>query len=209
MSPHPLLVRLLVRLYPRSWRNQYGAEFASILETCPLGIGTVLDVVRGASWQRLRAVSPATMLGTGAMLFAFGGLVLSPTAYGRTGTALIQASHKTFPTITVTFFESEIFALLLMFCGAWTQRRYGRGAAKAAMWMTILAGVPVTIFGILMLAGAVDGYSVAGNPLQALPPHPWAMVIAPAVRSLESAIWGTVGGQIGRRLGRTSQSASA
>lgn len=38
----------LVRLYPKAWRDRYGAEFQSLLEDRPPTIGDVVDTVRGA-----------------------------------------------------------------------------------------------------------------------------------------------------------------
>ena len=37
---NPKLARLLVRLYPRAWRERYGAEFAALLETGRGGVRT-------------------------------------------------------------------------------------------------------------------------------------------------------------------------
>jgi ribosomal protein L37AE/L43A len=40
--------RGLLALYPRAWRQRYGAEFAILLEEQPLTPAMVIDVVRGA-----------------------------------------------------------------------------------------------------------------------------------------------------------------
>ncbi|MDB5058178.1 MAG: ATP-dependent protease [Chloroflexi bacterium] len=61
----------LVRLYPRAWRQRYGADFAALLEQQPLTAGTVLDVVRGAldahkmAWQQQRAQTAQVRPGRG------------------------------------------------------------------------------------------------------------------------------------------------
>lgn len=40
---------LLLRLYPRSWRERYGEELLALIETQrPLGLGAWLDLLRGA-----------------------------------------------------------------------------------------------------------------------------------------------------------------
>ena len=199
----------LLRLYPRAWRNQYGAELADLLETRGLPINSIVDIARSAVWQRLRTISPAMVLGVGTMVVVLSGVVLSPTAYGRGGSALIQPSHITFPTIRVTFFSSEVFALLLIVCGFWTHRRRGHGSAKAAMWMTLVAGFPVTVFGLLMLAGAVTAaIPLPAEPNQIVTPLPWALILAPPLRMFESAIWGAVGGQLGRWFPRRTDLAA-
>lgn len=43
----------LIRLYPRSWRERYEAEFLSLMETRPPTIGDRVDIVRGAVDARL------------------------------------------------------------------------------------------------------------------------------------------------------------
>jgi hypothetical protein len=45
----------LLRLYPRAWRQRYGAEFAALLEQQPLTPLAVVDVVRGALDARAMA----------------------------------------------------------------------------------------------------------------------------------------------------------
>jgi hypothetical protein len=45
------LATYLVRLYPPRWRERYGNEFEELLEHERAHLGTVLDVVRAASWQ--------------------------------------------------------------------------------------------------------------------------------------------------------------
>jgi hypothetical protein len=54
---NPKLVRLLVRLYPRAWRERYGTEFTALLETAHDGTRTsALTLVRTAAnviWSAL------------------------------------------------------------------------------------------------------------------------------------------------------------
>jgi hypothetical protein len=47
-----MLARALVRLYPRKWRERYGAEFAAMLEDRPGGVGAVFDVMGSALGER-------------------------------------------------------------------------------------------------------------------------------------------------------------
>jgi hypothetical protein len=54
------LSRLLVRLYPRAWRERYGAELAALLEDGPGGLGTALNVVTAALGER---IVPTTRVG--------------------------------------------------------------------------------------------------------------------------------------------------
>jgi hypothetical protein len=45
--------RWLVRLYPRAWRERYGAEMSAMLEEVPLTLASILDLVAGAIDARL------------------------------------------------------------------------------------------------------------------------------------------------------------
>jgi hypothetical protein len=47
------LTRLLVGLYPRKWRERYGAEFADLLLAEPGGLRNVADVVQSAIRERV------------------------------------------------------------------------------------------------------------------------------------------------------------
>ncbi len=47
--------RLLLRLYPRRWRERYGDEFAALLARQPLTWESVLDITRGAYDARCTA----------------------------------------------------------------------------------------------------------------------------------------------------------
>lgn len=49
--------RLLVRLYPRVWRERYGAEFEALLEAEQLRASTLVDLVCGASLAHVHHLS--------------------------------------------------------------------------------------------------------------------------------------------------------
>jgi predicted permease len=50
------MIRRLVRLYPRSWRDRYEDEFVALLEQHPATVGACADVVLGAAIARGRAI---------------------------------------------------------------------------------------------------------------------------------------------------------
>jgi hypothetical protein len=50
---NPTLARLLTRLYPRRWRERYGAEFEAFLQTGPGGFGTLMNVVCSALYEHI------------------------------------------------------------------------------------------------------------------------------------------------------------
>jgi hypothetical protein len=55
-------VRALLRLYPRPWRERYGAEFELVLRGTPPGPGTIVDVVRGALDAHVRSLRPGPLI---------------------------------------------------------------------------------------------------------------------------------------------------
>ena len=50
---NPVLARLLTRLYPRHWRERYGAEFEAFLQTGQGGLHTSMNVVWSALWEHV------------------------------------------------------------------------------------------------------------------------------------------------------------
>lgn len=203
MTRRTWVIALLLWLYPAAWRRQYGGELRDVLERTPLTFATAVDVVHAAAWQHLRSLTPGTILGLACIVLFLAGVVLTPTGYASGGTALVRPSNITFPSIKVTLFESEIFAILLMACGCWTQLRRGRGTARAAAWMTVVAGLPISMLGLAMWLGlATVQMTPAGVSDHSVTPYALNMMIAPLLRAPESAIWGLVGGGIGRWLSR-------
>jgi len=62
----PVTPRRLVRLFPRTWRARYGAEFEALLESSPLTRRTVTDVLRRAAAEWIaNTVIGRLILGTG------------------------------------------------------------------------------------------------------------------------------------------------
>lgn len=72
--------RLLVRLYPRDWRDEFGDGFAALLEESELTPGLVIDCVRGAALAQSRAHRMTAAL-VGAMVW----LAISEVVALRTG----------------------------------------------------------------------------------------------------------------------------
>jgi hypothetical protein len=64
-------MRLLLRLYPRPWRERYGDELDELLEHEPMTATLMADLVRGAVVERFRAVSRSPVLATGGVSMSF------------------------------------------------------------------------------------------------------------------------------------------
>ncbi len=78
MTSHDRIITVLLKLYPREWRRQYGDELLDVLDQRPLTAATVGDVLRAALWQRLRSLTPGTLMGLGSMAVIVAYIVGTP-----------------------------------------------------------------------------------------------------------------------------------
>jgi hypothetical protein len=201
-------VAVLLRLYPAAWRSEYGLELTDVLLARSLGLAVVGDVVWNGLKLRARTLEPHNILGLASMAAVLTGFILTGGTYGREWSAFLQPSNKTFPTITVTFLASELYVLLLIWCGCWTHLRH-RGTANrsgmAAVAMSLLAALPVMVSGVLMTLGFFTVKFVGPD----LPPvSPLAILVSPLARTPEYWIWGALGGQLGKWLVRRRKTPS-
>jgi hypothetical protein len=178
MTLRDRIVNALVRLYPASWRAEYGAELADLLRGRPLGAGVMGDVLLNGCRARVHADLPATLIGL-LML----GIVIAAYA---SGAVILKPTNITFPSLVVaqTNPRNEMYVLVLVVGGLWTRLRrggtIGRSAWAAAV-VTFVADLPVLIFGFATLSA-----DIVAAPLLAMP---------------FSAVWGAVGGQFGGWIG--------
>ena len=197
MISRSTLARLLVRLYPPAWRAEYGDELTHILLARPLGARVIADVLWNACVQRARAAAPSTILGVSMML-----LVLANIVYRDVLFPPLRATHMTYPTVEIALVKNEVYVLLTILCGCWTQMRYGRGPRRsgwAAMRMSLIAGTPVIATGVLQAAGLIEAAFLTNGDAR---PGALMLITAPIARVPESWIWGFGGGQLACWLGR-------
>lgn len=71
------LVRMLVRLYPRVWRERYGAEFEAFLEDGHEGFCAVSDIVCGAMYEHVFRIRGGSMKSN---VWTFGSIGKRPSA---------------------------------------------------------------------------------------------------------------------------------
>lgn len=62
--------RLLVGLFPRAWRDEYGEGFAGLLDQTPLSVSVVLDCLWSAAMAHVRAHCVPVVLVAAAVWFA-------------------------------------------------------------------------------------------------------------------------------------------
>ena len=209
MISRSTLARVLMRLYPPAGRAEYGDELNDILLARPLGARVIADVLWNAMVQRARAATPSTILGASMLVLVLANIVLSASAYRDVLFSPLRATHMTYPTIEIALVKNEVYVLLTILCGYWTQRRYGRGPKRsgwAAMRMSLIAGTPVIAMGVLYAMGLVDATLLTSGDAR---PGALMLITAPIARVPESWIWGWVGGQLACLLGRKRAPAQA
>src|SRR5262245_39430336 len=145
------LVRWLLRLYPKAWRAEYGAELEGVLLARPLTAAIVLDIARSAMWQRGRATQVSTWVGIGLMLAVIGAIVSN-----------IIASPPYQPSVLPEHIElvqkplrSEFYVLVLLCLGFWTTLTGSRSPGRAAVRASIIASIPIALTGLLMVMGVL------------------------------------------------------
>lgn len=231
MRPTLRMVTALLRLYPAAWRREYGPELADMLLAHPLDARIMGDVLLNGLRQRVRTAEPSTLLGLAAMLVILAGLVwniAAPPLSGHGLAALLRESSKTLPTVIAIPLASELYVLLLVGCGCWTNLRHHGTLSRsgmAAMKLSFIAGLPLVLAGTLILFGVLSvivlgpgdapttfaehGFTYTYYNAQHHAPAPLAVLSAPLVRLPESWLWGVLGGQLGRRLSCSWRSQTA
>lgn len=181
------LVAALVHLYPARWRHEYGSELEDMLLTRPLDTHAFADVAWNGIRERLRSLDLATYFGLAAMLVVIGTFA--------SGQPVLEPSHMTFPQVGIPPLRSDFYALFLVACGCAIHLRSRTSPWRtglAAMKISFIAGLPIAVAGLLLLAG------LARADAQAYWPGGWHVLVAPIARLGESWIWGSIGGTLAR-----------
>jgi len=224
------VVSALLSIYPSQWRNEYGAELSHLLLMRPLSIGASINVLWNGAGQRVRSLEPSTIFGVIAMaviVIGFAQNILAPRPYASgVATSLLQPSMMTLPTLVVGPMKSNLFALALIVCGRWTYLR-SHGSINpgiAAMRMSLIAGFPVMLAAILMLAGVLGttaigpadtpttfqqhGFTFTFYATDRIVPSAWSVLVSPLFQLPLAWLWGTIGGRWGLNIARRRQVAS-
>jgi hypothetical protein len=160
MSLKQRVVALLVLLYPRRWRREYGEELAATLLARPLTPGGISDVAWSAANERLRASGVATRLGAGGMLITSAWLaadLAAPPSRADSWAWLLRDSGITLPTLIVVPLQSGFAIVAAAAYGFWRREHDTRKqVARDAAWICLLAGLPVMGVAALMALGVLS-----------------------------------------------------
>lgn len=153
------VIALLLRLYPKVWRLEYGAELEGVLARGSLGPAAVLDTVANAFGQQLRSGEPWLIVG--APLLALNLAMLAWDIFNPPSYADAQAGLQASVAQRVWFW-------LPAFCvGCWTVLRNpvrghgGRAAVKSAL----LTSWPLCAVAILAGLGALRVVTIGPGDL--------------------------------------------
>jgi len=229
MTQKALIVTALLHVYPAAWRSEYGSELEDILLSHRIDAGVVANVVWNALGQRVRMADPSSLLGLAMMVVLLGGFIwniAAPPVVEHPFVDVLRQSSKTLPTVVVRPLGSDLYVLVLVWCGYLTQLRHRRSlshAGIAAVRLSLIAGIPVIVAGGLMLAGVLGiavvdpghlpatvrehtfSYTYYGAERDQITPV--GVLLSPLFKLPESWVWGVLGGWLGRRIARTAGSA--
>ena len=121
-----LAARLLTLLYPRHWRNRYGAEFEALLQTGPGDLRTSGNVLWSALCEH---IFPTLGRKVDQHLYSLGILVRKPSAF--------LPIAMSFTALAVVVAHIAIFGIA----------READEGATAHIWQLLMAGqMPVLVF---------------------------------------------------------------
>ena len=226
------VLSLLMRLYPKPWRNEYGAELREMLDSSPLTAGVAFDVVRSALWQRMRATQIPTWVGLGLMLTITGAItenIVDPPPYLWSAGQSVSELPKLADQVNLVQrpMRSGLFVLVMAGIGFWTAWRGNRQPGRVAIRVWLIASIPLVALGGLMMAGVLDYiellpgqtpmpfdergfvYVVYKAPLGLPVPAPVAFLMSPLLRLPGACLWTIVGSSLGRNAAGWYRRASA
>jgi hypothetical protein len=148
---------LLVRCYPATWRDRYGAEFEALLEDIPVGPLDVADILLGALDAHLRTHGHQTNITRGKgfdMSLRIGGLtaILGAILWAVAGvvnSGVLGAADKAAPAVLLA--ASLPLWLVAMACMSAFQARTNPAVAWAAFGVPAV-GIVACLAGMIGIA---------------------------------------------------------
>jgi hypothetical protein len=217
------LISWLMRLYPKAWRKEYGAELTAMVQARPLTARVCSDVVRSAMWQRVRATQAATWVGLGLMLAVTGAIaanIVDPPPYVWAPGQSVSEQPELADHVKLLQrpMRSEWFVLIMAGIGFWSALRRKPHPARAAIRVWLLASIPIAMLGLLMVSGVLSYielnpgqtptpfdergivYIIYKAPMGLPVPAPVVFLVSPLLRLPGAWLWGVVGGSLGQKV---------
>jgi len=213
------IIAALLYLYPPRWRREYGEELQDLLKQRPLRLRSVVDVAWRGICQRWHEGGPVLAIGLFMVPWVVGLIannIFNPHAYEMACTyVLLHDSRISFPTVLAEPGGTEFFAFVLTACGLIVRLRervplWQSGVASTQL--AAVAGAPVLILGLLLIAGVIDlrvitstggisatathGWTFTYCTSEGRIPAPLAMFAAPLLRLPQAFVYGLFGGWI-------------
>ncbi len=121
-----IAAHLLMRMYPRDWRDRYGAEFEAFLQAGEGGLGTSANVVWSALWEHLYPTRGGNI---DQHPNSFGSILKQPSAFLPLAMSLIA--------LAMVLGDIAIFGVV----------HQADEGAVAHLWQLLMAGqMPVLVF---------------------------------------------------------------
>lgn len=222
------LVAVLMRLYPKAWRNEYGAELAEMLWARPLTARVFGDVVVSAMSQRMRGIQAPTWVGVGLMLVMSGAIaanIVDPPPYVWAPGQSVAEQPELADQVKLVQrpMRSGLFVLVMFGIGFWSALRGNARPARAAIRVWLIASIPLAAIGVLMVTGVLSYiellpgqtpvpfdarglvYVVYKAPLGIPASPPIAFLLSPLLRLPGACLWSIVGCSLGKKLARWRQ----
>jgi len=164
---------------------------------------------------------PATRIGAALLVLNYALLainIVAPAPYSRdphTGLPVLNGGMA----LLQQPFDTTAFLVILVVCGCWLQIRLGATVLQcgwAAAKITLLAGAPAVLAGLLVLSGLLrvivlgpgetpttfreHGFAMTYYSAQAGAPAPWLQLVSVVFRVWQSFFWGVLGALLGRGI---------
>jgi len=139
---------LLLSLYPKAWREQYGEEYAALLEDTGMSVATVLDVAKVGCLLRLRAYEKSLIIIAAASLYALSGVMCIRLGLTENWPIWIPTNLLQTVGLVITL-APFVYALYFRLSILQERRRQWRENRSQVFWLVVL---PLTALVILLLA---------------------------------------------------------
>lgn len=169
---------LLLSLYPKAWRDQYGEEYEALLEDTGMSAATVFDIVKAACLLRFKAHERGLHVVLSLSLYALCGLIC--LRLGLTDNWPLWA--PTNPARATGLFVTLLplaYALYIRFSSLRDYQRQWRGSGMA-YWLVVS---PLTAISTMVLA-FVCSFSLFGTGIVTLAGEHTAFIVGALMMAL-------------------------